>query len=72
MAGQHDGVAGNARALADCGRHQRGLVHALGIVGLRIDAGERADNCALADGDSAAIVQQRSWRIVAPSSMVRL
>ena len=58
MAGEHDGVAGDACAGADDGGHQGGVLVIVGRVGLGIDAGIGADDGALADGDAAAIVEQ--------------
>ncbi len=58
MTGENDSVAGDACARADDSGHQGGVVVVVGRVGLRVDAGEGADDCALADGDASAIVQQ--------------
>jgi len=57
---RNNGVAGDARAVANDGGHQRGVVVVVRRVGLGVDAGEGADDCSLANFDAAAIVQQRS------------
>ena len=51
-------MAGDARAGADDGGRQIDALIAARLVDVRVDASEGADDGALADGDSAAIIQQ--------------
>ncbi len=56
LAGEDDGMAADSGAGTNDGGNQRNLIVVIRVMGMRVDAGEGADDGALADGNAAAVV----------------
>ena len=72
LAGQHDGVTGDAGRRADDGGRQRDLAEVMGGVAVGVDAGEEPMRAPLPMVMPPRSFKRACWRMVAPSSIVRL